>query len=180
MSQVDERQRQQEEGHCGDDDRHAQVDVVRARVDGLLRVEYVERPAQASSERERIAKEFAMRQETWIETCLQNHDARYAEAVRGIQSGALYRRVWHDLIAALQKNQLRHKDLVVASFVCFFWKLLGGREMRSITVPKIKVEILAGMPAPTFRASLGRLRAVTLLNFKDKHKYGFEITKWAG
>lgn len=88
--------------------------------------------------------------------------------------------MWHDLIVALQKNQLRHKDLVVACFVCFFWKLLGGREISSITVPKAKVKILTRIPAPTFKASLGRLRAVTLLNFKDKHKYGFEITKWAG
>lgn len=52
--------------------------------------------------------------------------------------------------------------------------------MGGITVYKAKAEILTGMPAPTFKTSLSRLQVLSLLNFKDRHKYGFEITKWTG
>jgi hypothetical protein len=73
--------------------------------------------------------------------------------------------------------------------VCFFWKIVGGREMGSITIPKAKVESMAGMPAATFKASLERLckvglpgehGAIRLFESRDRHRYGFEITRWTG
>ena len=117
------------------------------------------------------------------------HDAKYAETGRGIQSGAVYRCVWHGLLAGLKKNQLHHRDPVVAAYVAYFWKILGGREMGSVTIPKAKVASVAGMPAATFKASLERLRSVKLrdkdgstqlFKFRDRHRYGIELTEWAG
>jgi hypothetical protein len=119
----------------------------------------------------------------------QYHEAQYAEVVKGIQSGAMYRRIWQDLLVAMKKGRLRHRDLVVLAYLCFFWKILGGREMGCITIPKAKIGSMARMPAATFKASLEQLAmaelsgdfgSIPLFQFREKHRYGFEISNWWG
>jgi hypothetical protein len=89
--------------------------------------------------------------------------------------------VWRDLINALQRGNLSHRDIVVAALVSYFWKRKGGEEGLSVIVEKKEVKPRTRLPVKTFVASLVNLQNVMwgLLSFKERCRQ-IDFAGWAG
>lgn len=109
------------------------------------------------------------------------YDCKFALAARGVQSGALARCVWSHVIERLQRKHLEHADLVACAMLAFFWKIGGGREHGSASIPKGSITPMTGMSNSAFLESIRRLRQVVpgLFWFQEEHKR-VDVSDWTG